>query len=131
MSNNVNIPAGIRPSIVVVRDSLAVVLQPTVVVGIVYALLLVFISLTRGYSALDYVHLGTVWSAHIPSGTWGYDGQFYYQLARDPLGAYHFMDNAPYRYQRILYPLVVRVLSLGRMLLFPICSCSSTGFQLC
>src|SRR4051812_25863800 len=78
---------------------LAVVLRPSVAVAVVYLQLLIFIWLTRGYSAIDYAHLGTIWSAHIPSGSWGYDGQFYYQIAHDPLRAYRFMDNAPYRYQ--------------------------------
>jgi len=101
------------------RHRLAVVLRPSVVIGVVYLQLLIFIWLTRGYSAIDYTHLGTIWSTHIPSGSWGYDGQFYYQIAHNPLGAYRFMDNAPYRYQHILYALVVGVLSLGQGALIP------------
>jgi hypothetical protein len=120
MSDIINDPGALQASeVVLVKDRLAAVLRPSVVVAVVCALLLTFISLARGYSAIDYVHLGTVWSAHIPSGTWGYDGQFYYQLARAPFGAYAFMDNAPYRYQHILYPLVVRALSLGQEALIP------------
>lgn len=43
----------------------------------------------------------------------GYDGQFAYQIAINPAGAAPFLDIPAYRYQRIVYPLVVRVLSLG------------------
>jgi hypothetical protein len=106
-----------RPSFIV--GGIGTVFKPSAVVAVGYVVLLGLITITRGYSALDFVHLGTIWSEHNRSGTWGYDGQFYYQLARDPLGAYAFMDNAPYRYQRILYPLVVRLLSLGQPALIP------------
>ncbi len=110
----------VRPSTsTVLRLSFTIVFRPSVIMAIMYLTFIVFISLTRNYSALDYAHLGTVWSEHNKGGTWGYDGQFYYQLAHNPLTAYNFMDNAPYRYQRILYPLVVFVLSLGKTALLP------------
>ncbi len=48
----------------------------------------------------------------------GYDGQAYYYIAMDP-----FMErgvfNSPYRYQRILYPLIARILTFGRVDLLP------------
>src|SRR6185437_14839453 len=64
-------------------------------------------------------HLGTIWANHDPAGTWGYDGQFYYQIAHSPLHAGQYMDNAPFRYQHIFYPLVVGVLCLGQVALIP------------
>ncbi len=93
--------------------------RPSVVVGVLYIALIGLVAVTKQYSALDFVHLGTVWANHNPSGTWGYDGQFYYQLARNPFQAYQYMDNAPFRYQHILYPLVAGVLSLGQTSLIP------------
>lgn len=48
----------------------------------------------------------------------GYDGQYYYYTAMDPLirnGLY----NNPFRQQRVLYPLVARALSLGDVSLLP------------
>lgn len=36
----------------------------------------------------------------------GYDGQFYMYMALDPLHARYYMDDAPYRYSRVLYPAV-------------------------
>jgi hypothetical protein len=101
------------------RPSLSVAIRPSCVVGVLYIILLFFVILTRGYGALDFVHLGAVWAKYGPAGTWGYDGQFYYQLAGHPIHAYQYMDNAPYRYQRIFYPLVVAVFSLGLAPLIP------------
>lgn len=97
--------AGIRPSVVVASFSVALI-------GVV--------ALTNHYSVLDFVHLGTIWANHNPAGTWGYDGQFYYQIAQHPLQAGQYMDNAPFRYQHILYPLVAGVLSLGQSALIPL-----------
>ncbi|MDQ6671595.1 MAG: hypothetical protein M3069_12760 [Chloroflexota bacterium] len=46
----------------------------------------------------------------------GYDGQFYYYIARDPLlgGDALFMDAPAYRYQRILLPALAWLLGLGQ-----------------
>lgn len=43
----------------------------------------------------------------------GYDGRFSYYMALDPLGAMPLMDHAAFRYQRIIYPLTIWLLSLG------------------
>jgi hypothetical protein len=44
----------------------------------------------------------------------GYDAQWYYLIAVDPLGAAHKMDAPDLRYQRIIYPTLIRIISLGR-----------------
>jgi hypothetical protein len=44
----------------------------------------------------------------------GYDGQFAYYIARDPLNAAPCLDVPAYRYQRILLPLLGRLLALGQ-----------------
>lgn len=56
----------------------------------------------------------------------GYDGQFSYYIAVDPSHAYAYTDRsslgrqAPaYRYDRILYPLLARLLALGQVALVP------------
>src|ERR1700737_164311 len=49
----------------------------------------------------------------------GYEGQFFYYLALDPVNARYYMDFSTYRYTRILYPMVARVLALGRPDLIP------------
>jgi hypothetical protein len=43
----------------------------------------------------------------------GYDGQAYYYVAMDPAATRGLYRN-PYRYQRILYPLLARALALGQ-----------------
>jgi hypothetical protein len=48
-----------------------------------------------------------------PGGSEGYDGQFAYYIAQDPLGAADKLDVSAYRYQRILYPLLARLLAFG------------------
>jgi len=47
--------------------------------------------------------------------TVGYDGQFFFFIAADPIGARPYLDNAGYRYGRPLYPLVARVLAVGKV----------------
>lgn len=49
----------------------------------------------------------------------GYDAQWYYQIALDPFGAVSELDQPAFRYQRIVYPLIVRLLSLGVPSLIP------------
>lgn len=93
--------------------------RPSVLVGIIYLGVLTFFALVHKYQVLDFVHLGTIWSEHKLDGTWGYDGQFYYQIAVNPLAAVEFMDNAAYRYQRIVYPIFVHLLSFGHPTLVP------------
>ena len=50
----------------------------------------------------------------------GYDGQFFLYIARDPSGAVPYLDNASYRYGRIVYPLAARGLALGRQTAIPL-----------
>lgn len=92
-------------------------LGPIALVGLLYLLILALYPTLHGYtSPLDFAHLGQYYCqcpARGAPGSTGYDGQFYYYMAVDPLHASVHMDNAPYRYQRILFSLAVWVLSLG------------------
>jgi hypothetical protein len=60
--------------------------------------------------------IGTRFSEGDPNGTEGYDGQFALVVALDPAPEHARLklDVPAYRYQRILYPLLARVLALGR-----------------
>jgi hypothetical protein len=49
----------------------------------------------------------------------GYDGQFVLYIALDPAHARYYMDNAAYRYTRILYPMLARWIALGTASLIP------------
>ena len=56
--------------------------------------------------------------------TYGYDGQFFYRLALNPLNfhhtAYGITMDRPYRYMRIGYPALTWVLSAGQHFLVPV-----------
>jgi hypothetical protein len=56
-----------------------------------------------------------------PEQTWavGYDGQQSYAIALDPLGPAEGLDFPHYRYLRIVYPVLSRILALGRASLIP------------
>lgn len=68
---------------------------------------------------LAFVRLGTRFTQGDPAGTIGYDGQFVYQIALSPWQAAPYIDIPAYRYQRILYPLLGRLLGLGQPTLIP------------
>jgi hypothetical protein len=89
-------------------------LKPVAVTAVAYLILLALFPLLLGYtSPLDFAHLGYHFCQCPAKAAIGYDGQFYYYMAVDPVHASSHMDSAPYRYQRIFYPLAVWALSLG------------------
>jgi hypothetical protein len=49
----------------------------------------------------------------------GYDGQFFLYIAVDPTGAEPYVDEPPYRYSRIVYPLLARAVAVGQPDLAP------------
>ncbi|MBE0411284.1 MAG: hypothetical protein IBX69_16300, partial [Anaerolineales bacterium] len=74
----------------------------------------VVVVLTRhDWDPMAFVMEGTRFREGVPDGTWGYDGQFAYYIALDPLNAPPWMDHDAYRYQRILYPALEWLFSLG------------------
>jgi hypothetical protein len=89
-------------------------LRPWVVV-LVLALTYVGLTLVR-YEGdpLAFALVGTRYSQADPEGTQGYDGQFAYYIARDPIGGWRHCDVPAYRYQRILYPILAWMFALGR-----------------
>lgn len=101
------------------RHPIFQVARPAVVVGCLYVLLIGLDFLINHHNALYYVHIGPRFVLHDPRAAAGYDGQFYYQIARDPLHAAQFLDQPAYRYQRIVYPLLVAALSVGQASLIP------------
>jgi hypothetical protein len=68
-----------------------------------------------GGNPLAFATLGTRFSVPDPAGTEGYDGQFNYFIAVDPTPAQvaTHLDVPAYRYQRILYPILARILAGG------------------
>jgi len=88
---------------------------PVGVVLLVAILLVGVVLYSSGGDILSLVRIGTRFSTGNPSGTEGYDGQFVYYIARNPSPhqVAKFLDVPAYRYQRILYPIIVRGLSFG------------------
>lgn len=60
--------------------------------------------------------IGTRFSEGDPGGTEGYDGQFTYYMARElrPQNVEPRLDVPAYRYQRVLLPILGRLISFGR-----------------
>lgn len=85
----------------------------------VCCLIVFLVYFTHGRDPLAFVIVGERFALGDPSGSVGYDGQFAYYIAVDPLGAQAHIDDPPYRYQRILYPLLARLLALGQPALVP------------
>lgn len=67
----------------------------------------------HGWDPLAFAVIGTRFAQGDPAGTEGYDGQFAYQIAVHLARAGPYLDVPAYRYQRILYPLLARMLALG------------------
>jgi len=88
----------------------------TVVLCLVYVGIVI---LSNKGNAISLVTLGTRFSQQSTAGTEGYDGQFNYYIARDPTTAAQFLDVPAYRFQRILFPTLGRLLALGQTDLIP------------
>jgi hypothetical protein len=92
---------------------------PALVVFIITVGFSLLILTTNHWNPMAFVRLGTRYGQGDPNGTIGYDGQFAYQIALNPLGAAPYLDVPAYRYQRILYPLTARLVSFGQPQLLP------------
>ncbi len=55
---------------------------------------------------------------HAPAHMWGEDGTFCYRIALNP-GTLQGIDVPAYRYTRILYPMVARLLGFGQPVIIP------------
>ncbi len=77
-------------------------------------LFLVVILSRVDWNPLHLAQVGTRFSEMDPQGTTGYDGQFFYFIARDWAEAVPFIDGPSLRYMRILYPALARILALGK-----------------
>jgi hypothetical protein len=89
-------------------------------VALLVCLAYVLLTLARyNFDPQYFALIGTRYDPGLPNGRPGYDGQFAYQIARDPLNGWRKIDVPAYRYQRIVYPLTARVLALGQADLVP------------
>lgn len=92
-----------------------VALAPTLVTLLGLTLLVMVFVVRAGGDPLALARIGTRFSQGDPNGTEGYDGQFVYYIALEPnpQAVVSHLDDPPYRYQRILLPLLARGLSFG------------------
>jgi hypothetical protein len=95
--------------------------SPSLIVAL-FLLAYVGVILGRGEGdPLTFARLGDGFRNGRPVGREGYDGQFAYFIAIDPrpASAAEHLDIPAYRYQRLLYPLLARLLALGQPALIP------------
>jgi hypothetical protein len=100
--------------------------RPSVVVLAAYILYVEFVLSLHQYDPTVFIQIGSLFADRASSVArlvhdigfgppfWkdGFDGQFYYYIALDPVHAWELLDTTA-RYQRILYPMIVRLLSFG------------------
>src|SRR5262245_62119812 len=89
-------------------------LRPWMVVTVLCLVYVALVLIRNNGNPLTLVTIGTRFSEHIADGTEGYDGQFVYYIARDPSGAAQYLDVPAYRFQRILLPVIGRILAFGQ-----------------
>jgi len=107
-------------------------LVPAIIIAICYITFFVLLLRARGGDVSLFVIAGgvNVDASKVPAGLTvipnigGYDGVWFYRLAINPftnVQAAHGIriDNPPYRQQRVMYPLIAWLLSLGRVTWIP------------
>lgn len=83
---------------------------------------IVYIAITladHSWNPMALVRVGGHFDPRVGGQEMGYDGQFGYQIALDPLQGWQYVDIPAYRYQRILYPLLARAVSFGQAEIIP------------
>lgn len=99
----------------IISSNLRRIFTPELVVLLLSSALLMAIIMGAGGDPLSLARLGTQYEYGLIDGTEGYDGQFVYYIARDlnPSRVSEHLDVPAYRYQRILLPLLSRLLAFG------------------
>src|SRR5579859_6524237 len=88
------------------------------------ALCLIYLTVVAVHygNVLEFVRPGSEYAGNLSAysrDAEGYDGQFDYYIAVDPVNARAHMDVPAYRFQRVLYPLLARVLAFGQVPFVP------------
>jgi hypothetical protein len=98
-----------------------ILISPAVIAMLILIVLSGWVILQEDGDALALARIGTKFSQGLANGTEGYDGQFIYYMARDldPGGIKEHLDVPAYRYQRILLPVLARIISLGNIEFLP------------
>lgn len=106
--------------------------MPAIIIAICYVTFFVLLLRARGGDVSLFVIAGgvNVDASKVPAGLTvipnigGYDGIWFYRLAINPFTSVQAahgirIDNPPYRQQRVMYPLIVWLLSLGHVTWIP------------
>ena len=95
-------------------------LRPSIVVALFYLSYIIGQLSLQNYDPEAFIFIGTRWLNDDPNGSSGYDGQFFYYIAKYLFNTPQYMIDVPsFRFQRILYPLFIRIFSLGQVDLMP------------
>lgn len=88
---------------------------PTLIVFLVLLGFVIFRLSSKDWDPAQIAELGTMYQNGDPEGTEGYDGQFAYYIAQNPNPEVvsSQLDAPAYRYQRILYPILARIMGFG------------------
>jgi hypothetical protein len=107
--------AAINPAASKRNNLTGYLLHPAAVTLLLSALLVGWVIAQAGGDPLELARLGSGSPGSVSPWADGYDGQFTYAIARDlhPEIAARSLDAPAYRYQRILLPLVARLVSFG------------------
>ncbi len=89
------------------------------VVLVVAGIYLLAVLASNHWDPMAFVMVGGKFDPQAANTSYGYDGQFAYQIAKDPAGASPYLDAPAYRYQRIFYPILAYALSLGQAQFLP------------
>lgn len=120
-----HLPKRSRRGLLGKREWTILIIVVAVFLSILYLYSLKFDKNITGFMVIgDYFQAPQIWNAQtlIHKGSVGYDGQFYYYIAHDPFilaHSYTHIDFPAYRYQRIIYPLTVWLMSFGQWGLIP------------
>lgn len=101
------------------KPRLSYAIGPTLITFIISTIFLTYHLSSHNWNPFSFVLIGGKFDPKVNNQSYGYDGQFSYQIAQDPINGWRYLDVPAYRYQRILYPILARVLSLGNELLLP------------
>lgn len=89
------------------------------VTALITSALCLIVLLRFEFDPRAFATIGTRFSEADPQGTTGYDGQFFYFIARHGAASVPYLDGPTLRLQRIVYPMFARLLAFGVEELIP------------
>ena len=94
-------------------------LKPWILIALFSGSYCIYTLMINNWDPMVFVMVGSQFDPTQGVAELGYDGQFAYQIAKDPANAAPFLDEPAYRYQRILYPILAHVFAFGNTEVIP------------